>query len=327
MCSRLMHTTTGGRRWTVLARPALPGPGVALDEGLIDMFFVDAHTGYVFAADECRIGCVIVTHDGGRSWQASTVPPLLQVLAGARFVYGLANSSPRPTVLRATIGTDRWTTVPIPTRALPPRTEPGARPLPFIAVEGDTIAVLRRSPAGTSSRPAQLGALWVSADRGDHWSQRPNPCSTRDGGAALMSIARGHPAAFLLDCFDNKQSQQAQATQHHLYGSADAGRHWTRLTDPARGGIPVLMTDNGNGHAFLATESGGGDTVTATLDFAAHWRSAVTSGGSFYGWADLRFVNATTGFLLGPTHYAPEHLYRTDDAGRSWRIVPVHGPR
>src|SRR5919198_425027 len=152
MCSRLMHTTTGGRRWTVLARPALPGPGVALDEGLIDMFFVDAHTGYVFAADECRIGCVIVTHDGGRSWQASTVPPLLQVLAGARFVYGLANSSPRPTVLRATIGTDRWTTVPIPTRALPPRTEPGARPLPFIAVEGDTIAVLRRSPAGTSPR-------------------------------------------------------------------------------------------------------------------------------------------------------------------------------
>jgi photosystem II stability/assembly factor-like uncharacterized protein len=291
------------------------------------MFFADAHTGYVFAAYQCRSGCVIVTHDGGRTWHNTSLAPALQVLAGGRFVYVLANSSPRPTLLRAVIGTDRWTTLPIPARAMPPRSEPGARPLPSIAAEGDTIAVLRRSPAGTAPTPAQLGALWVSADSGDHWSQRPNPCSVRDGGAARMSIALGHPDAFLLDCFDNKQSQQAQATQHHLYGSADAGRNWTRLADPARQGIPVLMADNGNGHAFLGTESGGGDMLTVTLDGARHWRTAVTSGGSFYGWADLRFVNATTGFVLAPTHYAPEHLYRTDDAGHSWRTVPVHAPR
>jgi photosystem II stability/assembly factor-like uncharacterized protein len=192
---------------------------------------------------------------------------------------------------------------------------------------GNTIAVLRRSPAGTSPTPAELGALWVSTDSGQQWSQRPNPCLTRDGGAALVSIALADPAAFLLDCFDNEQSQQAQATQHHLYRSLDAGRHWTRVGDPARQGDPVLLADNGDGHAFLATESGGGDMLTATFDGAAHWHTAVASGGSFYGWADLRFVNATTGFVLGPTHYAPEHLYRTDDGGRSWHIVPVHAHR
>ena len=30
---------------------------------------------------------------------------------------------------------------------------------------------------------------------------------------------------------------------------------------------------------------------------------------------------AGTGFVVGPTHYAPEHLYRTDDGGRTWRVL------
>jgi photosystem II stability/assembly factor-like uncharacterized protein len=47
----------------------------------------------------------------------------------------------------------------------------------------------------------------------------------------------------------------------------------------------------------------------------ARWQSC--------GWADLRFVTATTGFVVGPTHYAPEHIYRTDDGGRSWRILRI----
>lgn len=47
------------------------------------------------------------------------------------------------------------------------------------------------------------------------------------------------------------------------------------------------------------------------------------SGGSFGGWADLGFVSVSVGFVVGPTHYAPEHLYRTQDGGRTWRVVRV----
>jgi len=32
-------------------------------------------------------------------------------------------------------------------------------------------------------------------------------------------------------------------------------------------------------------------------------------------------VTAETGFVVGPTHYWPEHLYRTDDGGRTWRLL------
>ena len=47
------------------------------------------------------------------------------------------------------------------------------------------------------------------------------------------------------------------------------------------------------------------------------------SGGSFSGWADLGFVTDSVGFVVGPTHNAPGHLYRTQDGGRTWRVVPV----
>jgi photosystem II stability/assembly factor-like uncharacterized protein len=58
-----------------------------------------------------------------------------------------------------------------------------------------------------------------------------------------------------------------------------------------------------------------------TFDGGRHWHTVLRDGGSFYGWADLRFVNTDTGFVVGPTHYSREHLYRTDNGGRSWRVV------
>ncbi|MGB6455523.1 MAG: nucleotidyl transferase AbiEii/AbiGii toxin family protein [Streptosporangiaceae bacterium] len=75
------------------------------------------------------------------------------------------------------------------------------------------------------------------------------------------------------------------------------------------------------GHAFLATEGGSGDTLLGTFDGGLHWSVLITSGGSFCGWSGPIFVAAETGFVVGPTHYAPEHLYRTTEGGHSWHIV------
>jgi photosystem II stability/assembly factor-like uncharacterized protein len=65
----------------------------------------------------------------------------------------------------------------------------------------------------------------------------------------------------------------------------------------------------------------------ATLDGAARWHPAISNMWGFYGWADLRFINANTGFVLGPTHYAPTRLYRTLDAGRDWHRIPLPDTR
>jgi photosystem II stability/assembly factor-like uncharacterized protein len=169
--------------------------------------------------------------------------------------------------------------------------------------------------------PTHFGRLWASNDSGAQWLTRKVPCKRGDGGAALITIADGHPGTWLIDCFDGEQSSQAQNTQHHLYRTVNAGASWTRLPDPARHNDPDLLTDSGTGHIFLATVGGAGDTLVGSLDNGQHWKLLTRDGGSFYGWADLRFVTAKVGFVVGPTHYAPEHLYRTNNAGHTWRIL------
>ena len=141
------------------------------------------------------------------------------------------------------------------------------------------------------------------------------------GGAAVLSIALGHPDAWLVDCFNNEQSSQEQNTQHHLYGTADGGLSWVRLPDPTAHNEPVLLADNGSGHAFLATQGGGGDALVGTLDYGRHRHLVLRDGGSFSGWAGLSFVTAETGFVVGPAYHSPQHLYRTDDGGRTWRVL------
>ena len=69
-----------------------------------------------------------------------------------------------------------------------------------------------------------------------------------------------------------------------------------------------------------APRGGSGDTLLGTFDGGLHWSLLITSGGSFFGWSGPIFPTASTGFVVGPTHYAPEHLYRTSDGGRSWNI-------
>jgi photosystem II stability/assembly factor-like uncharacterized protein len=63
------------------------------------------------------------------------------------------------------------------------------------------------------------------------------------------------------------------------------------------------------------------DTLLGTFDGGLHWSVLITSGGSFYGWSGPIFPTASTCFVVGPTHYARAHLYRTTDGGRSWQFV------
>lgn len=317
-CGVVYRTADAGRHWDVIAWPTLPGGAHTLIEGLTDLSFADARDGYIFTGAHCGSGCLLATHDGGRSWHAVALTAVVELVATADAAYALTSPGPRGDVLlrRSPVGSDDWTPIVLPV----------ASPALKLAAQGDALALL---DPGMDLDPTteQLGRVWYSADRGDHWSDRPIPCRTSDGGgAALVSLALGHPEALLVDCFENLQVEQEQQTRHHLYGSADAGRTWVRLADPTRIGAPVLMADNGAGHAFLATESGGTNILAVTLDGAAHWHTAISTSAGFFGWGDLRFVSASVGFVLGPTHYAPVHLYRTTDGGRTWHQLPLPGP-
>lgn len=320
-CGNLATTTDAGAHWTTVAHELrLPGHALELVSGRIGMYFADREHGYLYAEDHCR-SCLLTTTDGGQSWQPTSLPAIAQLvgsddttLGGSdATIYALALSGgpDQRALFRSAPGSNAWTRLRLPTTS----------PATFVAAQGGTVAALAKGNVD------QHGRLWVSPDRGDTWAARPVPCRAAGSGATILSLTPGNPSAVLIDCFDGEQSQQAQFTQHHVYGSTDSGLHWTRLGDPPQTGDSTLLADNGAGRAFLATEAGGGDLLATTLDGGLHWRRSInTHTAGFYGWAGLRFVSPTTGFIFGPTHYAPEQLYRTLDGGLTWHRLPLPRP-
>jgi photosystem II stability/assembly factor-like uncharacterized protein len=326
-CAAVRRTEDGGRTWTSLPSPhellwpytaSPPGPRNTSPppKAVSHLVFADSKNGFLFAPD------LLITRDGGRSWVRQSLSRVVrEVEIGGGYAYAMTESDPSSasawragpaSIWRTPIGSEHWTKLSSP-RAFDAE----------IAVEGKTIVLLETGFHGPGPLKTQLGRIWVSGDRGEGWRSRPMPCTTRDDGAALVSVVPGHSASWLLDCYDNRQSMQAQWTQHHLFRTTNMGRSWVRLSDPTRHNGPSLLAANGAGHIFLATEGGGGDVLVGSLDGGGHWRPLLNSGGAFFGWSSLRFVTPMTGFVVGPTHYAPEHLYRTDDGGRTWRPMPV----
>ena len=314
-CLGLEVTSDGGATWD-----ELPPPGVSLGRdspsSVSNIFFANAKDGYLFAPG------LEVTSDGGHDWSTGSVSSVEQLTEadGDAFVLSQLPSGAGPVELfRAPVGGDAWTRVLLP----PPAASSSSQSVPSDQVvgEGDTLLLLQKGLFGPQPPVAQVGGLWTSTDAGNHWDARREPCIPSDGGAAVASIAFGHPDAWLVDCFDNEQSQQAQMTQHHLYGTADAGASWARLSDPAQTGDPEQLADNGAGHAFLTIESGGRDDLVATLDGGGSWNTVLSEPIGFSGWSDLQFVSSSTGFLIGPVGTPADILYRTADGGRIWSAV------
>ena len=316
-CAQLRVTSDGGARWAVLPAPPAPlGYYSQQPAAVTDMVFANSSDGFLFGPG------LLATHDGGRSWVRQLLPPVLTIQTGDGYVYALTQQGQTgPVALwRSAVGGSRWQRLPLPAGAAG---LPGVYQGMKMSAEGDTLVLLQVGLATALVNPGPAGRLWVSEDAGRQWEARSVPCLSGAGGAAVVSIALGHPDAWLVDCYDNMQSSQEMDTLHHLYGTVNAGRTWVRLPDPTKHNAPALLADNGSGHAFLATEGGLGDTLVGTTDGGLSWGLLLQSGGSFSGWADLGFVTASVGFVVGPTHYAPGHLYRTQDGGRTWQVVPV----
>jgi photosystem II stability/assembly factor-like uncharacterized protein len=272
-CAALRVTRDGGAHWSALPAPPAPlGHYSRSANAVTDVAFADHASGFLYSPG------LLATHDGGRSWTRQPLPPVQSLSIGTGYAYALTQRGGSVSLWRTAIGSRLWAGLPLPPGAGQPATRGNATQL---YAEGSTVVLLRPGLPSPAIGPGQAGQLWVSADDGTGWQARPVPCQAPSGGgAAVLSIARGHPDAWLIDCFNNEQSSQEQNTQHYLYGTTDGGLSWVRLPGPTRHNMPVLLADNGSGHAFLATE-GGFDTLVGTLDYGRHWHPVLRDGGSF----------------------------------------------
>jgi photosystem II stability/assembly factor-like uncharacterized protein len=322
-CAGLLMTRDGGHRWTSLPAPPAPiGYDTQSPAAVTNLAFANARDGFLYGP------AMLVTHDGGRSWTREPLPPLPVFTAwahsfaiGAGYAYAVTQPSENApySLWRTSVASGTWTRLPLPRGAASPVAGNGSL---SVYAEGSTVVLLRPGLTGPVAGPGQTGNLWVGSD-GTKWHSRPVPCEPpHGGGAAVFAMALGHPGEWLLDCFNNEQSQQEQNTQHHLFGTANAGITWVRLADPASHGMPALLADNGSGHAFLAA-AGVFDELRATFDGGHHWQTVLAPGGQFAVYADLTFLTARTGYVVVVTGSPPGLLYRTDDGGRTWHILPV----
>jgi photosystem II stability/assembly factor-like uncharacterized protein len=312
-------TRDGGADWSALSSPRVPLSFYSrASRAVTDIAFADATNGFLYGPG------LLTTHDSGRTWRRQSLPPIRTLNLGAVYAYALttARTGAGVSIWRAAVGTDLWNqlSLPLAVEKLSPAVSADTLQL---AVEGHTVVLIHGGSNGPAVDRGQRGRIWVSSDSGTNWRARAVPCTPVDGRATVVAIARAHPHSMIVDCFDNEQSSQEQNTQHHLYRTTDTGSTWARIRDPTRHNLPALLADNGANHFFLATE-GVSDNLVGSFDGGQHWRLLLRSGGSFFGWADLRFVTTSTAFVVAPTHYATEHIYRTDDGGRNWRILRVN---
>lgn len=314
-CAGIAATHDGGHTWT-----PLPAPPASLywyyprSSAVSNIDFANTSDGYLFTPG------LYATHDGGRTWSNQRLSDVKSLTVAGDYAYALTgyHGAGPEALYRSQLGTSSWLKVALPA---PPRQGQTFT----TAAAGSAVVLMRNGLSSVGITAKQVGSLWVSTDAGGSWQARTMPCTVADGGATVLSVARGHPQAWLVICFNNRQSSQEQDTEQHLYGTATGGSTWVRLANPPQHNAPVELADNGSGHAFLATE-GARDTLNGTLDGGTSWTTAIRDGGSFSGWSDLQFASTTTGYVVGPSRdssSAGTRLYQTTDGGQSWHVLNV----
>jgi photosystem II stability/assembly factor-like uncharacterized protein len=327
----------GGGTWTV-ADPNLPVSFPAQFE-----FADDAH-GYLWGGPPSSTGTLPlwVTANGGRTWARAGIGPVVSDVSAigpdvwavvGTCPIGPAAGPPCPVVLE--VSTDNGTTWSAATAA-PPVSENAE-----VAVSDQNIELARITRArayvltfaARAGSAGTAGALTYTADGGQTWTARPDPCPAYfDFGEQIA--ASGNDDLWLMCASQASAGSQAKA----LYRSGDGGGHW-RLAAAANapvlsgqtvlgagGGLPVggYVTPYSLGHENLAV-------LTSTDAWLFPDRSGVfetTDGGKTWsavagldkagladgGTGNVVFVDSTHGWVCEPGNA----LWRTSD-GRNWQ--------
>ncbi|WP_298210375.1 DUF4232 domain-containing protein [Ferrimicrobium sp.] len=295
-CLSILHTTDGGAHFTKIPYPHVQSPGFNPS-----LRFVTAQDGYALINYSLWF-----TTNGGASWQKSRAGGVWgqSFATSDGYAYALLGSVGSGHVMRSPIGTDSWTTLPLPTIQT---SQVNVNAASTITARGPSLWITTFG-----------GQLVYSNDFGNHFTQVTNPCGAGSQGG--NHNPSGHPREELLKASSQSVTwlDCAGAMSSKVYRSTDAGRHWS-VVSHAQGtfNIPAIVAPVSTTTAYLAR---GNTQIVRTTNSGASF-SPVASGvapqGSYWAW--IGFTTPQVGSALMGTQQGVYQLWRTTDGGNIWK--------
>ncbi len=310
----LRKSVDGGKTWSVLAAPqgmlGAADPGVP---GARHLAFGSLQDGWAFGPS------LFSTHDGGDSWTLDPVSAEVIALAGGgEDVWAVARSCSAAgacglQLLSSSIGGGAWT--PLPTQP------------PFA---GDQAVLQRYGAADSwllswSAMAPTSGQLAVTHDNGSTWHLLADPTTARMCTVKLLAAADASHL-WLLCGGEGATIMMDKA----LFGSSDGGASWSLMAAATPPGNPGKNNLSLTGHVADLAAPGpqrvfiglGRSTLIASTDGGHTWKPSIALDPQLAGDVGVErvvFVDPDHGWALSD----PATLYRTEDAGVHWEVIPV----
>jgi hypothetical protein len=318
LCLQLASTTDGGETWH-----PLPNPPASIQNGTVNcdavacvshVRFATTMFGYLYGP------AMLVTRDGGRSWQREQSPPVEALEPAHGLVYRIVydhGGCPGPcdrTVETAPAGSASWRTL----LAIPDTVTPN--PSAELVTQGTQtiyIPIFGNLAAGAGTQQA---IIFRSLDGGRTWHQLGDPCG---GSGTAVNDAVGFTAATagFAAALCEPRSGPTDGAGEFVVTSGDAGLSWgPRHPAPSFPGVIAAASPT---HLALATGpiNGSGPviyTLYVSTDGGSHWTLAVRDpevldpngpGSAFLGFEDPLF-GRWVGFEGA--------IWTTEDGGAHW---------
>ena len=110
----------------------------------------------------------------------------------------------------------------------------------------------------------------------------------------------------------------ASSTIHVFYQTNDGGKTWQQYATNSQISSNVTFYDAN--HAW-ATGGNSQRAIYATADGGKSWKQQGSLPATVTSVAQLDFVSATTGWVIGTTNNRTTLLFQTSDAGKTWSNV------
>lgn len=307
-CTSLLRTDDGGRTWyggpaPVAYLPALDHSQACGTSGCISgLRFANSEVGYAYGP------ALLMTTDGGATWQRQTAPPVLALEAARGTVLRVVTNTPgcppycSTVVQRAAVGGHTWTSV---------YTPPVRAGDVELLRQGGQVALLVKGNLAGGSGDART-AFSVSRDGGTTWTDRPDPCSPGTSNdpaeSDAVSGAFAPDGTLVVLC---RVRSQARTPPNTVVRSSDAGLSFSAPVVAPRDVVSVAAATADRW--VVETASGGYDTLRLTTDGGRSWHDVAQQGG--VGNSFLAFTTALTAHWVG----AQPAVWVTTDGGRTWR--------